>query len=102
NPWGTETGDRIIRAGDLVAFDTGMIGPFGYCADVSRTMFCGPGRPSAEQRHLYALAVEQIEHNLALIKPGESFRAIAEKCWTIPPEFLANRYPQVVHGIGMG
>lgn len=102
NPWGNEASDRIIRAGDLVAFDTGMIGPFGYCADVSRTMFCGPGRPTAEQRRLYALAVEQIEYNIELVKPGASFREIAEKSWKIPDEFIANRYPQVVHGIGMG
>jgi len=25
---------RLIEDGDLVAYDTDMIGPFGYCADV--------------------------------------------------------------------
>ena len=44
---------RIIRAGELVAFDTDLIGPFGYCSDISRTWFCGPGEPTDEQkRHL--------------------------------------------------
>ena len=37
-------------------FDTDMVGPFGYCADVSRTFFCGPGRrPTRRQKQLYRL-----------------------------------------------
>ena len=50
NPWMQECGHRTIEAGDLVAFDTDMIGPHGYCADISRTYLCGPGAPTAEQR----------------------------------------------------
>ena len=37
NPWLQECGSRQIQAGDLVAFDTDLIGPYGYCADISRT-----------------------------------------------------------------
>lgn len=37
NPWFQEASDRIIEAGDLVSFDTDMIGPYGYCSDVSRS-----------------------------------------------------------------
>ncbi len=29
NPWFAECSDRVIRAGELVSFDTDMIGPFG-------------------------------------------------------------------------
>ena len=46
NPWGMEAGDRLIRAGELVPFDCGLIGPFGYSADISRTFFCEPGTPT--------------------------------------------------------
>ncbi|MEQ8514921.1 MAG: M24 family metallopeptidase, partial [Chromatocurvus sp.] len=53
NPWMREAGERRVRAGELVSFDTDMIGPFGYCADISRTFFCGPGKPSEEQKDLY-------------------------------------------------
>jgi len=102
NPWFQECSDRVIRPGDLVAFDTDLIGPHGCCANVSRTFFCQPGRPSDHQRRLYGFAYEQIQHNLALIKPGISFREFAELSWRIPDEFVANRYPMLVHGIGRG
>ena len=56
NPWLQESSERRIRPGELVAFDADMVGPFGYCADVSRTFFCGPGRPTEAQRRLCKLA----------------------------------------------
>ena len=101
NPWGQECSDKMIRAGELVAFDTGMIGPFGYATDMSRTLYCGPGRPSAEQRRLYRLAYENIQFNLELVRPGVSFREFSEKGWKLPDEFVKNRYPTPAHGIGM-
>lgn len=101
NPWYQECGEKLIRSGDLVAFDTDLIGAFGYCADISRTFHCGPSKPTDEQRRLYALAHAEIQHNLALIKPGASFRDISENCWRAPDEFLANRYSCLIHGVGL-
>jgi Xaa-Pro aminopeptidase len=37
NPWLQGTSDRILEPGDLVAFDTDLIGPLGFFTDVSRT-----------------------------------------------------------------
>jgi len=102
NPWFQESSDRVIGPGDFVAFDTDLIGPHGYCANISRTFFCHPGRPSDDQRRLYRAAYEQIQHNLGLVKPGISFREFAERSWHIPDEFVANRYPMIAHGVGMG
>jgi Xaa-Pro aminopeptidase len=101
NPWFRESSMREILKRDLVSFDTDLIGPYGYCADISRSWICGEGRPSDEQRRLYALAVEQIEHNKALIRPGVTLREIAEKAWPIPDEFMPNRYGCVIHGVGL-
>ena len=101
NPWGQECSDRVIQAGELVGFDTDMVGPEGYCADISRTLFCGPGAPTDAQRDLYKTAVEHIAHNMALLRPGLSLRELAEKSWPIPEIFQANAYPEIVHGIGM-
>jgi Xaa-Pro dipeptidase len=102
NPWFQECGDRVIRPGDLVSFDTDLIGPFGYCADISRTYFCGPGKPSAEQRRLYGLAMDQIHHNIdRLMKPGMNFREASELAWKIPDAFVKNRYSSVAHGVGL-
>ena len=102
NPWGMEAGDRLIRAGELVPFDCGLIGPFGYSADVSRTFFCEPGSPTDAQKRLYQLAYENIQRNLELVKAGVSFREVSERGWMPPPEFVALRYPVMMHGIGMG
>ncbi len=100
NPWFQETGERVIRAGELVAHDTDAVGPHGYYADFSRTFLCGEGKPTPAQRTLYCLAHEQIHHNTALIRPGRTFREITEAAWTIPEPYHARRYFVMIHGIG--
>ena len=91
----------MIEAGDLVAFDTDMVGPLCYLADISRTWVC-PGKPPPnEQQRLYAIAQEQVLTNVSLIKPGVRFREFAEKCWPVPEEFIPNRYMMMVHGAGL-
>lgn len=101
NPWFQECGDRRIEAGDLVAHDTDVVGRHGYYADFSRTFLCGDGRPSDTQKHLYALAYEQVQTNMALIRPGMSFREYSLNAWEIPAPYLKNRYFALVHGVGM-
>ena len=101
NPWFHESSDHVIQAGDIVSFDTDLIGPNGYCADVSRTFLCGDAKASDEQRRLFRLACEQIEFNTALLKPGLSFRELSETAWTMPASCAANRYSVVVHGVGL-
>jgi len=32
---------KPIEKGEIVAFDTDMIGPYGMCVDMSRTWVCG-------------------------------------------------------------
>ncbi len=101
NPWFNEASDKVIEAGDLVAFDSDMIGPFGYCADISRTFFCDPGRPTAAQRDVYRRAYDEVHHNIDLIKPGLSFRELSEQAYLPDEEFIPNRYPCLAHGVGM-
>lgn len=101
NPWFQECGNRVIEAGDLVAFDTDMVGPLGYLADISRSWVCPGKLPSADQHQLYAIAQEQVMFNIALVKPGMGFREFAEKCWPVPEKYLPNRYMMMVHGCGL-
>ena len=101
NPWFQESSDRVIRPGELVAFDSDMIGPFGYCADISRTFRAGPGVPTDEQRDLYKTSYEQLYYNIDLLKPGMSFRELAELAWPQPDIYVANRYVVLAHGVGL-
>lgn len=101
NPWFQESSERVIQAGELVAFDTDMVGPYGYCADVSRTFFCPPGAPSAQQRHLYRLAAQQVAHNCELLRAGRSFHEFRELAWQIPAPYLEQNYGCLLHGVGL-
>ena len=101
NPWYQEASERRLEAGELLGFDTDMVGPFGYCADISRTFFCGPGTPSKRQRYLYQQAVNEIEHNLTLVRDGVSLEHFLEQAYVQPDEFHANQYVCIFHGVGM-
>ena len=101
NPWYSECSDYVCRQGEMISFDTDMIGPYGYCADLSRSWTCGHTRMSNKQRELYAAALDQIEHNLARIKAGVSFREFNERSWRIPEKYQPYRYSVALHGVGM-
>lgn len=100
NPWYQMATDREIAAGDLVAIDTDMIGPFGYCADISRTWLVGEV-PTERQRDLYRRAHTEITHNAMLLEPGRTFREISESAFQHDEEFIAHRYTCLAHGVGM-
>ena len=56
NPWYKECSTRECRAGEMISFDTDMIGPYGYCADLSRSWTCGYVPMNDTQERLYAAA----------------------------------------------
>ncbi|MEO1191480.1 MAG: Xaa-Pro peptidase family protein [Pseudomonadota bacterium] len=101
NPWYGEASDKIIAAGELVGFDTDMVGPYGYCADISRTWYCGPGSPSAEQRALYRHAHDEVQYNKTLIRPGLRFSELTQIAFERRPDVKAHHYTCLVHGVGM-
>ena len=101
NPWYRECGDRAVQAGEMISFDTDMIGPYGYCADLSRSWVCGDRPMTPQQRRLYATALDQIETNLGLLAPGTSFADFNARSWRIPPGHVDYRYSLAVHGVGM-
>ena len=100
NPWMQECGNKVIQDGELVAFDTDMVGPYGYCADISRAFVVG-NKFNDEQKKLYSMAVEQIDYNSRLIKDGLSFKEFTDKSWVLPEDYYPNRYSVMVHGIGL-
>ena len=57
NPWMQESSNKVMQNGEIVAFDTDMVGPYGYCADISRTFVVGH-KFNDNQKKLYSMAVE--------------------------------------------
>jgi Xaa-Pro dipeptidase len=102
NPWFQETSDRIIEDGDLLAFDTDLIGPMGYYNDISRSWVVGDKPPNSTQRKLYALAYEQMQHNTELLQVGMGFLEYSDKSYQLPDNCIPNRYADVAHGCGLG
>jgi len=101
NPWFQECSDRVAELGDMLAFDTDMIGPYGYCADLSRAWTIGHTRMTGAQRTLYAHALEQIEHNVGVLRAGMDFAEFNEKSWRIPERYQPRRYSSALHGVGL-
>jgi Xaa-Pro aminopeptidase len=99
NPWYQSASEKVIEPGDLVVFDTDMVGPFGYVGDISRAYLCAD-RPTGNQKRTYGVAYENLHHNLELLKPGVSFRQIAERSFE-PPEAFRAYQEAVGHGAGV-
>jgi len=100
NPWFRECSMRPIEKGDMVSFDTDLIGPYGYCCDMSRSWICD-AEPDDEQRRLYAAAYEQIKRNTELLKPGLGYRELTEKLHPMKDEYISGRYGVAMHGVGL-
>ncbi len=101
NPWFQESGPRVVQEGDFLALDTDLIGPYGSCADISRTWLIGDVEPTAEQKHLYRVAYEHIQYNMSILKPGMSFAEVTEAGLLLPKEFREQRYGVMMHGVGL-
>lgn len=100
NPWYQEASSRRIQSGELVGFDTDLVGAYGACVDMSRTWLCGASRPTPAQQDTWSLAAEQIERNTELHRPGTSLREITERSW-YPPLEDYNSYTVLSHGVGL-
>ncbi|NNE81099.1 MAG: aminopeptidase P family protein [Silicimonas sp.] len=102
NPWYQECGAKILEEGEIVSFDTDLVGPFGYVCDISRAWICGETRPEDRQRELLSVSKDQIEHNRALLRPGVSTVEISEKSFRMPEKFVPQEYLGLIHGVGLG
>ncbi len=101
NPWFQECGPRVIQHGELLGFDTDLIGVYGICIDMSRTWMVGDFEPTAEQKSLYRLAHEHVATNMQLMQPGTPFEEITRKAHRLPEAFRAQRYSVIAHGVGL-
>ncbi len=101
NPWFQECGPRIMQDGDMMAFDTDLVGTYGYCCDISRSWIVGGVKPTDEQRELYQVAYEHVMTNIGLIQPGMSFTEMTQLAHRLPEKYRPLRYGVVAHGVGL-
>ncbi|MGR3540642.1 MAG: dimethylsulfonioproprionate lyase DddP [Hasllibacter sp.] len=101
NPWFQECGPRVISEGEVLAFDTDLIGPYGLCCDISRTWWIGdmPARPDmiAAMRH----GIEHIEANISLLRPGVNVEWLSRNAHVLAPEYQEQKYSCLMHGVGL-
>ena len=100
NPWFQESSSRPIQAGELLAFDTDLIGAYGICVDISRTWLIGSKTPTAAQQDLYERAVHQVQHNTDLLRPGISWYDLSQSALSYSPE-VYRHYSSICHGVGL-
>jgi Xaa-Pro aminopeptidase len=101
NPWYNECGDYLIQPGDLVSFDTDLVGRHGYSVDISRSWLTAGAAATDEQRRLYALAHGQIHRNIDVLKPGRTFREVSDAAYRLPERFVPRMNRAIAHGIGL-
>jgi Xaa-Pro aminopeptidase len=101
NPWFQECGPRIIQPGDLLAFDTDLVGCYGMCVDMSRTWLMGDGEATAEQKRLFREAHAHIMENMQLLGPGVPFRDLTHGGRPLPAKCVPQRYGAKMHGVGL-
>jgi Xaa-Pro aminopeptidase len=101
NPWFQESSGYVCKQAEMLSFDTDLIGPYGYCADLSRSWTIGHTKMSTTQSELYKVALDQINHNLGVARAGLTLAEFNEKSWRIPEKYQARRYSVAMHGVGL-
>ena len=101
NPWFQECGPREIAENEILAFDTDLIGPYGMCADLSRTWWIGDGRAPPHMRATFAEAALHVRHNAALLRPGLHMTELTHALHVLRPEYDALKYSSPMHGVGL-
>ena len=99
NPWFQEASSRVIEDGDVVAYDTDLVGAYGMMVDISRSWVAGDAPPDCRALTAYDLAREQIDCNLELLRPGVTYRELTHNAW-FPPTDDYRYYTCLFHGVG--
>lgn len=100
NPWFQECGPRVVSEGEVLAFDTDLIGAYGVCVDISRTWWVGDRAP-ARMRAAFAQALDHLADHKARLRPGASIRELTFGGHELAPEFQAQKYSCKMHGVGL-
>lgn len=101
NPWFQECGPRIVQNNEIVAFDTDLIGAYGFCIDISRTWWVGDERPTNAMIAAHAHALDHIRDHQARLKPGVSIRELTFGGHQLEDRYWKQKYSCKMHGVGL-
>jgi Xaa-Pro dipeptidase len=101
NPWFQECGPRIIRNNEIVAFDTDLIGAYGFCIDISRTWWVGDERPTNAMISAMHHARDHIADHMSRLRPGVSIDDLSLYGHVLAPEYHKQKYSCKMHGVGL-
>jgi len=101
NPWFQECGPRIVQTNEIVAFDTDLIGCYGFCIDISRTWWVGDGKPTNAMISAFNHGLDHIEDHKRRLKPGVSIRELVFDGHRLDDQYWAQKYSCKMHGVGL-
>lgn len=101
NPWFQECGPRIVQPGEILAFDTDLIGCYGFCIDISRTWWLAEDHAPPRMRAAFAQALDHIRDHQARLRPGVSVRELVFGGHELAPDCQRQKYACKMHGVGL-
>jgi Xaa-Pro aminopeptidase len=101
NPWFQECGPRIVQNNEIVAFDTDLIGAYGFCIDISRTWWVGDQKPRAAMVSAFQHGLDHIRDHQARLKPGVTIRELVMQGHQLDAQYWAQKYSCKMHGVGL-
>ena len=101
NPWFQECGPRIVQPNEIVAFDTDLIGAYGFCIDISRTWWVGDQRPTNAMVAAFHHGLDHIRDHQARLKPGVSIKELVFGGHQLDDQYWKQKYSCKMHGVGL-
>ena len=101
NPWFQECGPRITQPNEIISFDTDLVGSYGICIDISRSWWIGPDKPRPDMIEAMKHAVEHIETNMEMLRPGVNIEDLSRNTHVLHDKYQAQKYGCLMHGVGL-
>ncbi|MDJ1015179.1 MAG: M24 family metallopeptidase [Paracoccaceae bacterium] len=101
NPWFQECGPRRPRNNEIIAYDTDLVGSYGICTDISRTIWVGDQKPRPDMIYAMRHAHEHIMTNMEMIRPGARIEDISANTHRLDDKYQELKYGCLMHGVGL-
>ena len=101
NPWFQECGPRLLHNNEILAYDTDLVGTYGICCDMSRTVWIGDHAPRPDMVEAMQVASEHIRVNMEMLRPGVSIPELSRNTHVLPEKYQKQKYGCLMHGVGL-